>query len=83
MEDARSVQLQSCTLISVVGLMSALWVPDHTIREWKLKRPCDIFRDKYDEVQKQIMDISCMDDLLSGKYDPSLLTTIALQLTRH
>jgi hypothetical protein len=49
--------------------MSALWVADHATREWKLKQQCNIFRDKYDEVQKQIMDISCMDDLLSGKAD--------------
>ena len=47
--------------------MSSLWVSDHSIRKWVLKRPCEVFRKKYDMVQGQIMDISCMDDLLSGK----------------
>ena len=26
-----------------------------TFREWLLKRPCDIFREKYDEVQQQLL----------------------------
>ncbi len=48
--------------------MSALWVSDYTICEWKLNRPCEVFQQKYDGVQKQILDISCMDDFLSGKH---------------
>jgi len=50
-----------------VGLMTALWIPDHTIHKWILPRPCATFSNKYDKVQEQIMQISCMDDLLSGE----------------
>ena len=31
-----------------VGLMSAQWKSDHSIRKWKLPRPCEIFRKKYE-----------------------------------
>ena len=62
-------QLCACVLYTpTVGLMTALWVPDHTIRKWNLPRPCATFSTKYDKVQEQIMQISCMDDLLCGEY---------------
>ena len=50
----------------IVGLMSTLWISDASIRKWILRRPCEIFRDKYDTVTEQLKKISCMDDLLSG-----------------
>ena len=49
------------------SLMSALWVSDHTVRRWYLQKSCGVFERKYDQVENQILDISCMDDLLSGK----------------
>ena len=48
--------------------MSALWVSDHTVRKWFLHKECEIFKEKYDEVESQILDISCMDDFLSGMF---------------
>lgn len=54
--------------LSIVGLMRALWVQDHSVRKWILPRPCEIFCAKYDNVQEQIRQISCMDDLLSGEW---------------
>ena len=56
--------------------MSALWVSDHSVRHWHLHKPCEEFEKKYDQVQSQILDISCMDDLLSGNFHhPSHIST--------
>lgn len=54
--------------IFIVGLMTALWVSDTTVKKWILKRPSDVFCEKYDGVQQQIMQISCLDDLLTGRW---------------
>jgi len=47
--------------------MTALWVSDTTIKKWILEWPSDVFCEKYDSVQQQIMQISCSDDLLTGR----------------
>ena len=54
-------------LILTVGLMSALWRDNATIRCWKIPKPCEIFSQKYDSIQQKLQSISCMHDLLSGK----------------
>ena len=55
-----------CGVIAV-GLMTTMWISDHTVRKWVLARPCTTFSEKYDKVHEQIRQISCMDDLLSGE----------------
>ncbi len=59
---------KQCPFNMYIQLMRALWVQDHQVRKWILARPCEIFRAKYDTVQEQIRQISCMDDLLSGEW---------------
>ena len=54
-------------MFPTASLMSALWVSDHTKRQWQLRNPCEVFEKKYHQVQTQTLDISCMDDLLSGE----------------
>lgn len=49
------------------GLMATLWKDTEQIRHWMLKRHCNAFRTKYDVVKDQLLEISCSDDLLSGK----------------
>ena len=43
-----------------------MWKCNDGVRKWKLCRPCDRFRDKYDEVEKLKAKVGCMDDLLTG-----------------
>ena len=50
----------------LVCLMSTVWKCSGAVRRWKLGRPCDIFREKYDEVEKLKAKAGCMDDLLTG-----------------
>ena len=45
--------------------MAAVWKDTEQIHQWKLSRGCKHFRDKYDTV-KELLEISCSDDLLSG-----------------
>ena len=52
----------------IVGLMTSLWVSDHSIRKWILQRPCTPFCAKYNKVQQQIIQIGCMDDLMCGMF---------------
>ena len=51
-----------------VGLMSALYRSDKTVKMWKIPRPCNTFRQKFDHINQQVHGISCMDDLLRGKH---------------
>ena len=46
--------------------MTSMWVPNNSVRTWILHRPCSIFQQKYNDVNRQIQEISCSDDLLSG-----------------
>lgn len=69
--------LTNITLLTTVDLMSAQWRRDKSVKLWQIPRPCEIFRQKYDLVQEQLQNISCMDDLLSGK----LQTKLAIQLS--
>ena len=46
--------------------MCSVWKPTGCVSVWLLSRPCEIFREKYDEVEKKKIHIGCMDDLLSG-----------------
>ena len=55
-------KLITCT----VGLMSALWRNDKTVKHWKLRKACEVFGNKFDKIQDQLQCISCMDELLSG-----------------
>ena len=55
-------------MLCTVGLMTALWRNDKSVRKWHLPRPCATFRDKYNRIQDQLKSLSCMDELLSGKY---------------
>lgn len=57
----------SSTCVHAVGLMSALWQNDKSVKVWTLPRPCAVFRSKYDDIQEQLQTISYMDELLSGK----------------
>lgn len=58
--------------------MSTLWVSDYRVRHWHLKKPCEEFERKYDQVQNQILNISCMNDLLSGKIALDMYVQVAL-----
>lgn len=51
---------------------------DYSVRHWHLKKPCEDFERKYDQVQSQILDISCMADLLSGKFALDMYVHVAL-----
>ena len=48
--------------------MATMWKDTEQIRHWILKRQCVAFRDKYDMVKEQVLEISCSDDLLSGEH---------------
>ena len=63
-----------------VSLLSTLWVSNTSVRKWTLSRPCDIFQRKHDEVVQQLVTISCMDDLLSGKHTPICICTLSTQI---
>ena len=68
-------------LIFLAGLMSDLWVSDKSVRKWILPRRavgavgsdgvqvmgCGHFQKKYDQIQRMISQIGCMDELLSGE----------------
>ena len=56
--------------------MSALWRNDKSVKVWKIPRPCDVFRAKYDSIQENLQNISCMDDLLSGMFSISMFQCI-------
>ena len=53
-------------ILFLEGLMATMWRDSEHIRHWTLKRSCVTFKDKYDAVKDQLLDISCFDDLLSG-----------------
>ena len=55
------------TKLTIVGLLGSLWRDDKSVKLWKIPKPCETFSKKYDYVQQQLQEISCMDDLLSGK----------------
>ena len=69
--------------IHTVSLLSTLWVSSTSIRRWTLSRPCDIFQTKHDEVVKQLVTISCMDDLLSGMFEWTSYLDDCLLMQRH
>ena len=48
--------------------MSSLWRNDKTVKCWKLRKPCGVFGNKFDKIQEQLHNISCMDELLSGMF---------------
>ena len=48
--------------------MAAVWKDTEQIRHWTLMRPCVAFHKKYDIMKDQLLEISCSDDLLSGKH---------------
>ena len=59
--------------------MSDVWVADKSVQKWVLpRRPvgdgdvqemgCGHFQKKYDKVQKMILQVGCMDELLSGSF---------------
>ena len=49
-----------------VNLMSTMCKSTSSLRVWVLKRPCDLFQQKYDEVERNKSQIGCMDDFLCG-----------------
>ena len=63
---------------STVDLMSALWRNDKSVKVWKIPKPCDVFRAKYDSIQENLQNISCMDDLLSGMFSILIFRCIFL-----
>ena len=58
--------------LNLVNLMAAQWKPSKEIKKWTIRRPCEVFQQKYDGIINQLTKISCMDDLLSGKVHNSL-----------
>ena len=36
-------------------------------KKWIIKRPCEVFQQKYDKITHQLAQLSCTDNLLSGK----------------
>jgi hypothetical protein len=55
-------------ILSSVSLISSVWKCNEGVRKWTLRRPCALFRDKYDEVEQQKAQVGCMDDLLTGTH---------------
>lgn len=56
-----------------MSLISSIWKPSEAVRKWTLRRPCALFRDKYDEVEQLKAQVGCMDDLLTGQHKPNSL----------
>lgn len=46
--------------------MAVQWKPSKERKKWIIKRPCEVFQQKYDKITNQLAQLSCMDDLLSG-----------------
>ena len=56
--------------------MTTVWKSSGFVSVWVLARPCDLFAEKYDEVEKKKIKIGCMDDLLSGKCIKSWIVSL-------
>ena len=56
------MHMLTCTQ-PTVGLMSALWRSEKTVKYWKVPKQCHVFSQKYDLIQDQLHSVSCMDDL--------------------
>lgn len=80
-DDLQRVNIDFMT--SIVSLLATLWTPDTKISKWILRRPCAIFRSKYDRVTGQLEKISCMDDLLSGMLSKSKGQTLRIAAAMH
>ena len=55
-------------LMITVTLMASQWKSSNEIIKWRIRRPCKIFGDKYDNLTDIVTKIASMDDLLAGNY---------------